>query len=126
LWILAALFIVEGLEYWRSFRPKLVAGGLVAASIIAGFEAQRREVRYLLEPGQHFQRVALDRGTFLSTFPAVSNAGLFYQAMVRRGYVLRWLHDGHMEEFAFEGQTFHPVAPLFGGPIYFEFVKNGG
>jgi glycosyl transferase family 87 len=125
LWILAALFFVEGREYWRSFSPKLVAGGLVAAMIIAAFDAQRHQVRYLLEPGRHFQRVALDRGTFFSTFPAVSSAGLFYQAMVRSGYVLRWLHDGQMEEFALEGQAFHPVAPSFQGSIYFELVKNG-
>jgi hypothetical protein len=125
LWILAALFFVEGREYWRSFSPKLVAGGLVAAIIVAGFAAQRRQARYLLEPGRHFQRIALDRGTFLSTFPAVSSAGLFYQAMVRSGYVLRWLHDGQMEEFAFESQAFHPVAPSLEGPIYFELVKNG-
>lgn len=45
--------------------------------------------------------------------------------MVQSGYVLRWLHDGQMEEFAFEGQAFHPVAPLFDGPIYFELVKDG-
>jgi hypothetical protein len=125
LWILAALFFVEGREYWRSFSPKLVAGGLVAAMIIAAFDAQRHQVRYLLEPGRHFERVALDRGTFFSTFPAVSSAGLFYQAMVRSGYVLRWLHDGQMEEFALEGQVFHPVAPSFQGSIYFELVKNG-
>jgi Glycosyltransferase family 87/WD40-like Beta Propeller Repeat len=125
LWILAALFFAEGREYWRSLSPKLAAGGLVGAIIIAAFAAQRRQAGYLLEPGRHFQRVALDRGTFLSTFPAVSSAGLFYQAMVPSGYVLRWLHDGQMEEFAFEGQAFHPIAPSSEGPIYFELVKNG-
>jgi hypothetical protein len=125
LWILVALFFVEGREYWRSFSPKLVAGALVVVSIIAALDAQRREVRYLLEPGRHFQRVALDRATFLSTFPAVSSAGIFYQAMVQSGYVLRWLHDGQMEEFAFEGHAFHPVAPLFERLIYFELVKGG-
>jgi hypothetical protein len=125
LWILAALFLVEGREYRRSFSPRLVATGLVAATIIAAFVAKRHEARYLLEPGRHFQRVALDQGTLLSTFPAVSSAGLFYQAMVPRGYVIRWLHDGQMEELAVEGQTFHPVAPSFQGPIYFELVKNG-
>jgi Glycosyltransferase family 87/WD40-like Beta Propeller Repeat len=125
LWILAALFFVEGREYWRYFSPKLVAGGLVAAILIAAFDAQRHQVRYLREPGRHFQRVALDRGTYLSTFPVVSSAGLFYQAMVRSGYVLRWLHDGQVEEFALEGQAFHPVAVSFEGPIYFELVRNG-
>jgi hypothetical protein len=125
LWILAALFFVEGREYWRSFSPKLAAAGLTAAIVIAGFVAHRRQARYLLEPGRHFERVALDRETFLSTFPAISSAGLFYQAMVQGGYVLRWLHDGKMEQFAFEGQVFRPVAASSAGPIYFELVKNG-
>jgi Glycosyltransferase family 87/WD40-like Beta Propeller Repeat len=125
LWILATLFLVEGREYWRSLSPRLAVGGLVAAVILAAFVAQKQEARYLLEPGRHFERVTLDRGTFLSTFPVVSSAGLFYQAMVQSGYVLRWLHDGQMEEFAFEGQAFHPVTPSFAGPIYFELVKNG-
>ena len=123
-WILAALFFVVGREYWRSFSPKLATLGLAAAIILAALAAQRQQKRYLLEPGRRFQRVAMDRGTYLSTFPAVSSAGLFYQAMVQSGYVLRWLHDGQMEQFAFEGQAFHPVAPYFKGPIYFELVKS--
>jgi hypothetical protein len=123
-WILAALFFVEGHQYFRSFNPKVVVGGLLAVSVIAAFDARRHETLYRLEPGRRFQRVALDQGTSFSAFPAVSSAGLFYQAMVRRGYVLRWLHDGRMEEFAFEGEAFHPVAPSFEGPIYFELVKS--
>jgi hypothetical protein len=124
-WILVALFLGEGRQYFRSLTPKLVAGGLAAVIVIAAFDARSHQAGYLLEPGQHFQRVPLDRGTYLSTFPTVSSAGLFYQAMVRSGYVLRWLHDGQMEEFAFEGEAFHPMAPSFDGPIYFELVKNG-
>jgi hypothetical protein len=125
LWILAALFFVEGREFWRSLSPKLVAVTLAAATLIAAVDARRHAVRYVLEPGRHFQRIALDQGTYLSTFPAVSSAGLFYQAMVRSGYVLRWLHDGQVEEFSFQGQVFHPVAPSFDGPIYLELVRNG-
>ena len=125
LWILAALFFVEGREFWRSFSPKLVAAALVTAILVAAVDARRHSAGYALEPGHHFQRIALDQGTFLSTFPVVSSAGLFYQAMVRSGYVLRWLHDGRMEEFSFQGQVFHPVAPSFHGPIYLELVKNG-
>ncbi len=124
-WILAVLFVVEGRQYLRSVSPKLVAGGLAAIIVIAAVDAQRHLARYLLEPERHFQRVALDRNTYLSAFPIMSSAGLFYEAMVPSGYVLRWLHDGKMEEFAFDGQAFHPVAPSFDGPIYFELVQNG-
>lgn len=125
LWVLAALFFFAGREYWRSLSPKLVVAGLAAALLIAAFAAKRQERRYLLEPGRRFERVALDKGTFLSTFPVVSKAGVFYQAMVQGGYVLRWLHDGKMEELVFDGLALHPVAPSLAGPIYFELVKNG-
>ncbi|MGA2812435.1 MAG: glycosyltransferase 87 family protein [Candidatus Acidiferrum sp.] len=123
--MLAALFFVEGREFWRSFTPKLVAGAVVTAMLIAALDAQRHMADYVLEPGRRFQRVALDHGTLLSTFPVVSSAGLFYQALVRSGYVLRWLHDGQIEEFSFEGLPLHPLAPSFNGPIYLELVKNG-
>jgi hypothetical protein len=125
LWILATLFFVEGREFWRSLSPRFVAAALVAAMLIAALDARKHEAGYLLEPGRHFQRIDLDKDTYLSTYPAVSSAGLFYQAMVRSGYVLRWLHDGRVEEFSFQGQVFHPVAPSFYGPIYLELVKNG-
>lgn len=125
LWMLAALFFVEGREFWRSLSPKLVAAALAAAILIAALDARRHMAAYVLEPGRNHQRIDLDRGTYLSTFPAVSSAGLFYQAMVRSGYVLRWLHGGQVEEFSFQGQVFHPVAPSFDGPIYLELVKNG-
>jgi hypothetical protein len=125
LWILAALFFVEGREFWRSFSSKLVAAALGAAILIAALDARRHMAVYVLEPGRNHQRIDLDRGTYLSAYPAVSSAGLFYQAMVRKGYVLRWLHDGQIEELNFQGQVFHPVAPSFDGPIYLELVKNG-
>jgi hypothetical protein len=125
LWILAALFFVEGRQFWRSFSPKLVAAALAAAILIAALDTRRHMAVYVLEPGRNHQRIDLDRGTYLSTYPAVSSAGLFYQAMVRKGYVLRWLHDGQIEELTFQGQVFHPVALSFDGPIYLELVKNG-
>src|SRR6202166_216110 len=124
LWILAALFFVEGRKFWRSFVSKLVAAALAAAILIAALGARRHMAAYALEPARNHQRIDLDRGTYLSTYPAISSAGLFYQAMVRSGYVLRWLHDGQVEEFSFHGQVFHPVAPSFYGPLYLELVKN--
>jgi hypothetical protein len=125
LWILAAFFFVAGREYWPSLRLRPMLGVLVAATILAALDARKHEAGYQLEPGRHFERVSLDRGTFFSAFPAVSRHGLFYQAMVPNGYVLRWLHEGRAEELSFEGQAFHPVAPSFDGPIYIELVKNG-
>jgi hypothetical protein len=125
LWLLAAIFFVEGRRFWRALNPRLVSAALVAAILIAALDARSHTAGYVLEPGRRFERIALDQGTYLSTYPAVSSAGLFYEAMVRSGYVLRWLHDGQVEEFSFQGQVFHPVAPSFYGPLYLELVKHG-
>lgn len=125
LWILAALYCVEGRSYWPAFRPKIIAAGLLAVIIIAAFDARRHLTLYRLEPTRHLERLAVDRGTHFSTYPVFTSAGLFYQAMVGHGYVLRWSHDGRMEEFSFGGLVFHPQAPSFAGPIYVELVKDG-
>jgi len=125
LWLLAVLFFVEGRRFWRALNPRPVAAALVAAILIAALDARRHAESYVLEPGRRFQRIALDQGTYLSTYPTTSSAGLFYEAMVPSGYVLRWLHDGQVEEYSFQGQVFHPVAPSFYGPLYLELVKNG-
>jgi len=125
LWILFAVYCVVGRYFWPALQPKLIAGGVAAAVILASVDAEKHLTRYRLEPNRHFQRFALDQGTYLSTYPIVTSAGLFYQAMVPSGYVLRWSHDGQMEEFAFGGQVFDPVAPSFAGPVYFELIKDG-
>src|SRR5215469_1168993 len=113
LFILFALYCVEGRHYFRALHPKIVAVGLISAMTIATVVAERRLTHYRLEPSRNCQRLAFDRGTYLSTYPVVTSAGLFYEAMVRSGYVLRWSRDGGLEEFAFGGQVFHPVAASF-------------
>lgn len=123
--ILLALFCVEGRHYWKAFRPKIVVGGLLGAMLVAAVYAKRQVTQYRLEPTRYSQRLAVDHGTYISTNPVLTSAGLFYQAMVRSGYVLRWSHEGRIEEFAFGGQVFHPAAPSFHGPVYFELVKDG-
>ena len=123
--ILIALYCVEGRHYWQALAPKVVVGGLLVAIAIAAVDAERSLKGYRSEPNTNFERVAADRGTYLSNYPVVTRAGLFYEAMVQRGYVLRWSHDGRLEEFAFGGQVFHPVAPSLDGPLYFELVKDG-
>src|SRR5215469_2537555 len=124
LFILLALYCVEGRRYWRAFHPKIIAVGLSSAMIIAALDAERHLTHYFAEPSMNCERLAVDRGTYLSTYPVVTSAGLFYEAMVRSGYVLRWSHQGEVEDLAFGGQVFHPVAASSGGPIYFELVKG--
>lgn len=122
--IVAVLYCVEGRHYWGTLRPKVIAAGLVVAVIVAGLDAKRHLTLYRLEPARHLQRLAIDRDTYLSNYPVVTRAGLFYQAMVPKGYVLRWSHNGQEEEFSFGGMAFHPRASSVGGPVYFELVKD--
>lgn len=79
---------------------------------------------YEREPGQHFERVAVQSGALFSSYPVVSRAGLFYQSMGHDRYVLRWLHDGRSEELAFEGQAVQPRLAPDGVSVDFELVAN--
>lgn len=125
LWMLLALFFVAGRPYFRAVRPRLLLAAVGAAAVLAAVDAHRHVVSYAAEPGRRFERVAVQKGALFSGAPAVSAAGLFYQAIGKDRYVLRWLHDGVNEELAFEGHAFHPVAPIAEGPIYFELVSHG-
>jgi Tol biopolymer transport system component len=82
---------------------------------------------YANEPGQRFERIAVERGALFSSSPAVSRYGIFYQSIAHdfSRYVLRWSHDNQVEELTFDGHALHPVAPSPDGPIYFELVSHG-
>ncbi len=125
LWVLLAVFFVVGRHYLRSLSPRLVVVAVVVAALLAGADARRHAVSYAAEPGQRFERIAVEKNAIFSSSPAVSTAGLFYQSIGDDRYILRWLHDGKIEELAFEGHAFHPVAPTADGPIYFELVAHG-
>jgi hypothetical protein len=125
LWILLAVFLVVGRHYWRSLSPRLVVTAVIVAALLAAAGARRHAVSYAAEPGQRFERIAVEKNAIFSSSPAASRAGLFYQSIGNHRYILRWLHDGKIEELTFEGHAFHPVAPTADGPIYFELVAHG-
>jgi hypothetical protein len=125
LWVLLAVFFVAGRHDLRAVRPRLLLAALCVAAVLAAVDAQRHVVSYAAEPGQRFERVAVQQNALFSGAPAVSAAGLFYQSIGKDRYILRWLHDGVNEELAFEGHAFRPAAPLAEGPIYFELVSHG-
>jgi hypothetical protein len=125
LWIVLGLFFFVGRPYLRSLRPKLAAGAVIAAALLASVDARRHALSHAAEPGQRFERAVVEKGAIFSSSPAVARAGLFYQSLGKDRYVLRWLHEGRIEEFTFEGHAFGPVAPSPDGPIYFELVARG-
>jgi hypothetical protein len=126
LWVLMALFFVVGRSHFRLLTPKYLVGMVTVVAALASVDARRHALSYSAEPGQRWERVAIEKNAIFSSSPAVSRAGLFYQSIGSQRYVLRWLHDGGIEELAFDGQAFHPIAPLPDGPIYFELVAHGG
>jgi hypothetical protein len=124
-WLLLGLYAALGRHYLRSLRPRLVVATALAIAIVAFVDAQRHMASFRNEPGQRFERVAVEKGALFSSSPAISEAGLFYQSMGGDGYVLRWSHDDRIETLRPEGQALHPVAPTADGPVYFELVAHG-
>ena len=123
-WLLLVLFVMLGWERWRSLSRRWIVGATVLAALIAFVDARQHMRAYAEEPGQRFERVAVEEGAIFSSYPAVSRAGIFYQSISGERYILRWLHDGRDEELAFAGQAFHPIAATPDGPISFEVVAN--
>jgi hypothetical protein len=123
-WLLVALFLMLGRERWRSLSRTWIVGATALAMLIGLVDARQHMRIHAEEPGQRFERVAVEEGAIFSSYPAISRAGLFYQSISGEHYVLRWLHDGRDEELAFPGEAFHPFAITPDGPIYFELVAN--
>jgi Glycosyltransferase family 87 len=125
LWVLVGIFIFVGRPYWRAIRPRMMLGAAGLAALVACASARRHAVSHAAEPGQRYERVAVQKDAIFSGAPAVSASGWFYQSIADDRYVLRWLHEGTIEELRFEGHAFNLLAPDPSGPIYFELVAHG-
>jgi hypothetical protein len=123
-WLLFALFIALGWPCWREMPRRFALAAVIITALISLVDAKRHMLNYANEPGQHFERVAVQSGAIFSSFPVVSRAGVFYQSMTQGRYVLRWLHDGRNDKLSFEGQALHPRLALDGKSVYFELVAN--
>jgi hypothetical protein len=123
-WLLFILFFAVGWPQWRELPPRWVAAAIVMSAMVAVVDARRHILSYDDEPAQHFERVGVQHGGTFSSFPVVSEAGLFYQSMGKDRYVLRWLHDHRDEVLSFEGHALHPRLAPDGQSIYFELVAN--
>ena len=124
-WILLLLFAIIRGDYWRELRRPWAAVGAAFLILIALADMKVRMAAYAKEPGQRFERVAVEPGAIFSSFPAVTRAALFYQSMGPDRYVLRWRHDGRDETLSFDGQAVRPSANGQDGSIDFELVAHG-
>jgi hypothetical protein len=123
-WLLFALFIALGWPCWREMPRRFALAAVMITTLISLIDAKRHMLNYANEPGQHFERIAVQSGAIFSSFPVVSRSGIFYQSMAQGRYVLRWLHDGRNDKLSFEGQALHPRLALDGESVYFELVAN--
>jgi hypothetical protein len=123
-WLVLALFLFAGHHYWRLLSWKPVATATAAAILIALIAAGRSLAAYRQEPGQHWERIAVQQGAIYSSSPAVLRSGIVYESIGPGHYTLRWLHSGRIDQFQFEGEALHPVALSPEGPIEFELVVH--
>lgn len=119
-----ALFIFAGHHYWRLLTWKPVVTATAAAILIALIAAGRSLAAYRQEPGQHWERIAVQQGAIYSSSPAVLRSGIVYESIGPGHYILRWLHGGRIDQFRFEGEALHPIALSPDGPIEFELVAH--
>lgn len=123
--LLFLLFVILGLEHWRNIKPSWIYAAAAVVIVLAGLDKRVHMRSYIHEPAQHFTRLAIQQGQLSAAFPAVSRSGIFYQAMGRDRYVLRWLHDKKVEELSFDGQALHPFVNDPAGPVWFELLAHG-
>lgn len=124
-WLLLIFFGAIRREVWRELRRPLAMAGATIVLLAALAFTKVRMAAYDREPGQRYERVAVERGAMFSCYPVITRAGLFYQSMGKDRYVLRWLHDGRNDELSFPGEALLPSAPDADGIVYFELVAHG-
>jgi hypothetical protein len=125
LWVLMALYLAIGIQYWRNLRPALAGLALTCILIFSAVSTVRRMESYSLEPPQKFERVHVEPHAIYSASPAVSQNGIVYESIGKGRYELKQWQDGRLQSLAFEGQAVHPTVPLSGDSIYFELIARG-
>jgi Glycosyltransferase family 87/WD40-like Beta Propeller Repeat len=121
-WLLLALFVFVGRDYWRSLSPRLATTVAIAVTLLAVADGRRHFASYAQEPGRRLEQVTSAASPVF--YPAVTRFGIIYQTIGNGPYVLRYLHNDQAQDFYFAGEAFHPTAPSPDGPIYFELVAN--
>jgi hypothetical protein len=129
-WLLLLLFVVAGVDYWRSIPAPWAVWAAIAIAMVSLADARRHMLAYRQEPGRRYQQIVGDPGSLFSGYPVITRSGLFYQGMgdFRRGedgYLLCWFHGGRLDRLGFGGYALHPVAVTTDGPVWFELAAHG-
>jgi hypothetical protein len=123
-WISLALVVMTGREYFGLIPPKVAVIAGAGIVLAAGISAQLSLASYRQQPGQRWERIAVEPGALYSSSPAVLRSGIVYNSISKLHYNLRWLHNGKIEDFTFDGEAFDPVAKSDDGPVEFELVAH--
>jgi hypothetical protein len=123
-WLLLAVFLAVGWEYWRHLAPRVWVTALAVIAIFSFVDAAKHMRQYNDEPERRFEQIAPQSASLFSSFPAISRYGLFYQSMGKDRYVLQWQHDDRIQQISPDGHAFRPIA-LPDGSIAFELVAHG-
>jgi hypothetical protein len=126
-WVLLALYFIAGRDTFGVGRMPWkrigIAGVMVpTASLLI---AHRAMTSYEQEPGRHWERILTEPRAIFSSSPTALGSGIVYQSIGTRHYELRYLHDGRLERFAFDGEALLPAAVTPSGPVRFELVSHG-
>ena len=124
LWVLLALYFIAGRDKFGSAPWKRVAIAGLAVLAMSGIAARRAIASYEQEPGRRWERILTEPKAIFSSSPAVLRSGIVYQSIGARHYELRYLHEGHIERFAFDGEALLPAAIGPSGPVRFELVSH--
>jgi len=124
LWVLLGLFVFVGRDYWRGLSLKAVASTVAFAAVVASVSAWTHYRAYEREPGRQFEVVAWQPAAIFSSSPAITRAGLFYQAIGGGKYELKWQTGGGIRELTFDGEAVHPFVLSADGPVYFELLAH--
>lgn len=122
-WILLSFFVFVGLAYWKFVPSKAIAIAAAIAMLVAVLDARAYWLSYQQEPAQKYEPVKTEEAEVFS--PAISKFGLFYQALGKDRYVLRWIHDGKSDGLSLDGHIFLPNVADPDGPVHFELVSHG-
>ena len=125
LWVLLALYSIAGRSGFRRMPWKRVSIAGVAVLAASGLIAHRAIGSYQQEPGRHWERILTEPKAIFSSSPAVLRSGIVYQSIGAAHYELRYLHDGQIERFHFDGEALLPAAVGPSGPVRFELVSHG-
>jgi hypothetical protein len=123
--LLASLFVWLGIDFLRCVSRRQIAVGALTVASISALIGWNQFTGYREEPGRRYELAKVEQGSLFSSSPAVIRMGIFYQGMGKDRYVLRWLHEGRIDTFSFDGNAFAPSARSADGPINFELVSHG-